>query len=191
MALLGKINLAEVAPNHPFVGRTIVFMPKPQNLGELNQSIVLDQHAQNATPHKLEEIEPVKKTEGSPALRLKTPEWTRIDPPWWQIEFAVRSCQGEMDGGFGEFCVLSQLGTNTYVQSAVSLGKSPDEKNAWRIEWRITEFDGTYTHYFARNPSDSADAKTVVDIGIVVIAFKSFYQNKGMPDSLVWMKYDI
>jgi hypothetical protein len=29
MAFLGKINLAEVAPNHPFVGRSILIIPKP------------------------------------------------------------------------------------------------------------------------------------------------------------------
>jgi hypothetical protein len=191
MSYIGKIHLEEVAPNHPFVSGCIMFVPKPQNLGEFNQPIVLDRHELNVSPHKLVGIEPVMKPKGSPSLRLKTPEWTRIDPPWWQIEFAVRSCQGEMDGGFGEFCVLSQLGANTYVQTAVCLGKSPDEKIAWRIEWRITESDGAYTHYFARNPSDNEDAETVENIEMVLMAFKAFYQNKVQPDSLTWKRYDI
>ena len=30
MASIGKIKLSEVAPNHPFVGRSIVFVSKPQ-----------------------------------------------------------------------------------------------------------------------------------------------------------------
>ena len=30
MALLGKINLAELAPNHPFVRGSIQFMPTPK-----------------------------------------------------------------------------------------------------------------------------------------------------------------
>jgi hypothetical protein len=29
MAYIGKINLAELAPNHPFAGRCILFVPEP------------------------------------------------------------------------------------------------------------------------------------------------------------------
>jgi hypothetical protein len=191
MAYLGKVSLEEVCPDHPFASGCIMFVPKPLTREEFKQSIILEQHNRNVSPHKHVGVEPVEKPKGSPSLRLKTPEWTRIGSAWWQIELAVRSCQGEMEGGFGEFCVLSLLGSNTYVQTAVCLGKSPDEKNTWRIEWRITEADGTYTHYFARDPSDSEDAETVDSIEPVISAFKAFFQNKGMPDSLVWKKYDI
>jgi hypothetical protein len=124
-------------------------------------------------------------------LRLKTPEWIRDDPPWWLIEFVVRSCQGEMDGGCGEFCILAKQNSNTYVQTAVCLAENPGDNISWRLEWRVTDHDGTYTHYFASNPRDSADAETVKDIDIAVMAFKAFYQNKELPDSLLWKKYDI
>lgn len=144
-------------------------------------SIVLD------SPHKLEGIEPVKKPKYSPALQLTTPSYMRIDPPWWQIELAVRSCHGAMDGGFGEFCVLSQLNSNIFIQTAVCL----NEPISWRLEWRVTDSNGIYTHYFAIKPSDHDDVDTVENTEIVIMAFKAFYQNKGLPDSLTWKRYDI
>ncbi len=192
MASLGKINLAEEAPNHPFVRGAIIFgMPKPQSLGALNDSIVLDRQARNDSPNKHVSAEPVEKPKYSPSLQLKTPEWRRDDPPWWLIELTVHSCRGEMDDGYGEYCILAKQDSNTYVQTAVCLAEKPDDNISWRLEWRVTDPDGTYTHYFAGNPSDGADAETVKDIDIVVKAFKAFYQNKGLPDSLIWKKYDI
>ena len=135
----------------------------------------------------LEGIAPLEKAKGSPSLRLKTPTYTRIDPAWWEVEMAVGSCQGEMDGGFGEFCVLSQVDSNTYVQTAISLG----DPHSWRLEWRITESDGTYTHSYARNPCDDENVDTLDKVDDVILAFKAFYQNRGLPDSLIWLKYDI
>ncbi|MBI5006214.1 MAG: hypothetical protein HZB95_03715 [Nitrosomonadales bacterium] len=142
---------------------------------------------QKTSQKNLEGIGPVEMPKDSPSLRLHTPAYTRIDPAWWEVEMAVGSCQGEMDGGFGEFCVLSQINSNTYVQTAISLG----EPNSWRLEWRITETDGTYSHLFARNPCDDEYTDTLDNVDDVILAFKAFYQNKGLPDSLTWKRYDL
>ncbi|MDO8926513.1 MAG: hypothetical protein Q7U94_06340 [Sideroxyarcus sp.] len=150
-------------------------------------SIVIDRQIQRPSPKNVEGIELVEIPKDSPSLRLQTPTYTRVDPTWWEVEMAVGSCQGEMDGGFGEFCVLSKIDSNTYVQTAICLG----EPNSWRLEWRITEKDGTYTHFFARNPCDDENADTLDSVDDVILAFKAFYQNRGLPDSLMWKKYVI
>ena len=150
-------------------------------------AIVIDQQIQRLSQGNIEGLEPLEMPMDSPSLRLHTPTYTRIDPTWWEVEMTVGSCQGEMDGGFGEFCVLSTIDSNTYVQTAISLGNP----NSWRLEWRITETDGTYTHYFARNPRDDEKADTLDNVHDVILAFKAFYQSKELPDSLTWKKYDI
>ena len=127
----------------------------------------------------------------APSFILKTPDWYRVDPPWWLIEVSVLSCQGvfinEEGRRIGNYCVLAQAGINSYVQTAFC----PEAEDTWRLEWRITELDGSYIHCFAHRPDDKDYPDTMRDIKIVQEAFKAFYRNQGLPDSLAWWPYDI
>jgi hypothetical protein len=121
------------------------------------------------------------------ALMLITPDWVRHDPQWWQVEAAVRSCFGRIDGDIGEFCILQIRGANTYVQTAFC----PESGSAWRLEWRITDPDGTYGHYYASDPADGNDADILLSIDSIILAFRAFYVGGDLPESLVWKIHPI
>ena len=147
-------------------------------------SIVLDRPVEDFSSRLLVDVEPVIQPKSSPSLILKTSSWSRIDPPWLIVQASLQSCRGEVEG---EFCILSQLASKSYVQTCFC----PEVGVAWRLEWRITEASGSYTHYFASVPGDSKNTDVVLSIEPVVSAFKAFYMNRPPPEALVWQKYDI
>ncbi len=139
-----------------------------------------------AFAEQLSEIgETVSRPTSSPALRLITPNWERLDPPWWLVRAGVHACVGVTDDGVGTYCILERLHARSYVQTAFVPGAGV----AWRIEWRNTEPNGSYTHYFAVVPGD--DGSLVHEIESVLTAFEAFYRGEGLPRSLEWTIYDI
>ncbi len=142
--------------------------------------------ASKAFAEQLSEIgETVFRPASSPALRLTTPNWERLDPPWWLVRAAVHACVGVTDCGVGTYCILERLDGRSYVQTAFA----PEAGVAWRIEWRIAESNGSYTHYFAVVSGD--DGSLVHEIEPVVTAFEAFYRGAGLPSGLKWTIYDI
>jgi hypothetical protein len=71
----------------------------------------------------------------------------------------------------------------------VQVAFAPECGVAWRLEWRTTQADGTYVHYFAHEPGDMANV--VHHVEHVVVAFKAFYIGDGPPDQLIWCRYNI
>lgn len=121
------------------------------------------------------------------ALTLTTPTWFRHDPQWWQVEAAVRSCFGTTKSGIGQFCILEIRDADTYVQTAFC----PEAGSAWRLEWRVTEPDGTYSHYYASDPADGGDADILLDVDSVILAFRAFYVGGDLPEALIWRIHPI
>lgn len=145
------------------------------------------------SPELFEIGETAQRPDDAPQLRLNTPGWERIDPPWLLVESAINACygkyrSGEADAEYGSYCVLSLLKENTFVQTAFC----PEVGIAWRLEWRATHPDGSYAHYYAVEPENKdADAGCVMHSASLLTAFKAFYENKAMPDGLVWKRYEI
>ena len=134
-----------------------------------------------------EATDPASTPKPKHALTLITPDWIRHDPQWWQVEAAVRSCFGKVDGDMGEFCILEMRDTSTYVQTAFC----PEAGTAWRLEWRITEPDGTYSHYYASDPEGGGNADILLSVDSVILAFRAFYIGGDLPESLIWRIHPI
>lgn len=131
--------------------------------------------------------EPASAPKPKYALTLITPGWVRYDPQWWQVEAAVRSCFGDTESGIGQFCILEMRDMTTYVQTAFC----SEAVAAWRLEWRITEPDGTYSHYYASDPADGGHAPILLDIESVIHAFRAFYAGGDLPEALIWRIHPI
>ncbi len=72
-----------------------------------------------AFAEQLSEIgETVSRPTSSPALTLITPNWERLDPPWWLVRAGVHACVGVTDDGVGTYCILARLDARSYVQTA-------------------------------------------------------------------------
>ena len=134
-----------------------------------------------------EVTDPASNPKPKHALTLFTSDWERHDPQWWQVEFAVRSCFGKTESGIGQFCVLEIRGASTYVQTAFC----PEAGAAWRLEWRITDPNGTYSHYYASDPADGDDVDVVLDVESVILAFRAFYVGNDLPEALIWRIHPI
>lgn len=118
------------------------------------------------------------------SLFLSTFSWERVDPPWWLIQATVDSAYGETDSNGSVFCVLGQTERNTYIQLAYC---GDGDEHGWRLECRITNEDGTYTHYYATEETDgSRKAKTLSRLMHAREAFRDFYEGRSLSDFLEW-----
>lgn len=116
------------------------------------------------------------------------------NPTWQEVEDVIR----ELDPGhFNSFACLSVPG-NSYVQCLRGF-------NGWHLEWRVTKPSGDYDHYRACYPGGSrkpyelkkhdrvsdGQHRDLLQLDEVLTAFRSFHQDRGLPGSLKWRKFDI
>lgn len=147
-------------------------------------TLIFDAPDFSDAPHAL--VESVARPHAGPTLRLTTPRWERLDPPWWLIDVSVHACYSTLDE-IGSFCILAEAERNNFVQTVFC----PEAGIAWRLEWRLTAADGSYVHYYAEEPGDDSNSGVIRHIEMVIKGFRAFYAGDTMPSELEWKSYTI
>lgn len=119
---------------------------------------------------------------------------TKRNPSWELVEKTVR----ELDPGYlNSYACLSTL-ENSYIQCLHGF-------NGYHLEWRITHFPGSYTHYRACYPKGSKKSfelkkhdfvsdgqhRDLLNLEDVIDAFQSFHNRQGLPICLKWRVLDL
>lgn len=147
-------------------------------------TLMLDLPDVGDAPHVL--AESAVRPHADPTLRLTTPRWERLNPPWWLVDLSVRACYSTLDE-VGSFCILAEVDRNNFVQTAFC----PEAGIAWRLEWRSTAADGSYAHYYAVERGDDSGDGVIRNIEMIIKGFRALYAGDTMPAELEWKPYAI
>ncbi len=134
------------------------------------------------------DIERNMEEEGDDLFEMRCSGWRKpaLVTVWHYIDEALDECVGVDSDGVGRFCVINRWESPaTFVQTAYE----PDpEEPGWRIEWRTTNEDGSFHHFYAVDRTDkSRAAQLVFSLQTVKDVFRVFFdpEDNAMPTDLV------
>ena len=121
-------------------------------------------------------------------------EWHEYDANcrWIDIEETLNDCYGADSDDTDRCVILCKQGQNTYVQTSYDNDNGIER---WRLEWRVTQPDGSYRHYYGVDKTpESRYHELVCDLRTVMETFHYFYVTGGtvLPtEKLEWYEMDL